>query len=271
MSLTGIEFQSFEIVPALGMGFWDTLNDTLVETGLEVTMQSRHITEKPLQSIVTNRGIHVFHQLPGINPVNAKLQSSSVLRNFTFNVRDLENRFLPFSFNADCPSDGLYLPDCIQSLPLGNNYIPMFNASTRNVSTEMAVVRADLRNSVTQQPASWAMVTGEIDGKEVVRGVADKKGKLFLAFSYPEPETQLQEMSPPLSTLWRWSLKIRIFYSPVITVPVWPSLCNVMEQVQAQVILDSSTSVNEINVDLQLKQEKILRSENISQLLIEPV
>lgn len=267
MNLAEIGYDSFILTPALGVGFWDNLTDRLVDTGLEVSMQPRHLTEKPVKSITNRRGIHVFPKLPGINPLNNDLESPHVMRQFTFNVRDLERRFIPFSFDADCPFDGLYLPGCIHESPPGNNYIPVFNATTRKVNGGVAVVRADLHNVVTDQPASWAMVTGEIDGQDIVRGIADSDGKLILIFSYPEP----QIITSPPSTVPGWILKLRVFYSPIQPVPDSPSLCSVLSQTQSKFVTSNSISADELNVDLEFKQEKTLRSGSMSHLLIEPM
>lgn len=253
--------------PALGVGFWDPQTNTLVDAGLEVTARPRHATESPVGAAQNRQGIHIFHRLPGISVEDGNDSvSPGIQRRFTFEVRDLAQRFLPCTFEADCPAAGLFVPGCLQGSPASHQYVALFSAATRSVPHGMAVVRADLRDAATGRPAAWALVSGDIAGVERVRGLADQAGRLALFFAYPEPLIA----SPPAVMPWRWPLRLRVFYSPVDPSPVLPGLCSVVEQSPAKFLIEGSSPVDVLEVDLEFGRELVVRSGTASHLSVEP-
>ena len=256
----------------LGIGFWDTVTDVLVDHGLSVSLRPRHVAEPRLRSSVNARGIHVFHGLPGFpaqtlvtdEPVGT---SPPAARRFTFDVADDDHRFLPFSFDADCPVSGLFVPACIQDSPPQSAYVPLFSSATRIAPGGMATVRAELRDANSDAPAAWAVVRAEYQGRELGRGVADADGKLVLIFSYPEPAV----LSPPTVYPWRWSIRLHATYAtPIGVVPSTPSLCAVLGQPPASLLLDASPAVELGEQSLEFGRELIVTSGVVNHILVEP-
>jgi hypothetical protein len=242
--------------PALGVGFWDTLTNTLVDSGLEVTAK-RNNTEAGYTAFQNSHGLHVFHRLPGLSTAGGSdAPPPAIKRRFMFEVRDLESRFLPFTFDADCPVDGLFVPDCLQLSPPLHRYVSLYSAATRNAPAGVAVVRAELLDAVSGQPAAWAMVNGEIAGVEIARGLADQFGRLALYFAYPEPLI----LSPPAVMPWHWPLRLHVFYSPVVPSPALPGLCNMLGQSPAKFLDEGSSLIDVLEVDLEYGQELVVRT-----------
>ena len=256
----------------LGIGFWDTVTNTLVDHGLSVTLRPRHVTESRLRSSVSIRGIHVFHRLPGIAapstaPDEQGSGSPAALRHYILDVSDEAGRFLPFSFDVECPASGLFLPACLHASPPQSAYLPLFSAATRTAPGAMAVVRAELRDARTGAPAAWALVRAEYQGHELGRGLADAEGKLILIFPFPEP----QPASPPAGYPWRWPIRLLAAYaSPAGAVSTHPPLCAVLAQPPARLLEDASPAVELGEQQLEVGRELIVTSGAANHVLVEP-
>lgn len=272
MTQLAILAEHVDLYAPLGIGFWDPVTGTLVDHGLNVSLRPRHVAEPRLRSSVNARGIHVFHRLPGI-PAQSLIDdepgaaSPPTLRRFTFEVADDAHRFLPFSFDADCPVSGLFVPACIQFSPPQTAYVPLFSSVTRSAPGGMATVRAELRNANTGAPAAWAVVRVENQGRELGRGLADADGKLVLIFSYPEPAVS----SPPAGYPWRWPIRLYAAYAtPVGAVPSHPSLCAVLNQPSARLLVDASPAVELGEQQLEFGRDLIVTSGAVNHILVEP-
>lgn len=256
----------------LGIGFWDPVTDALVDQGLRVRLRPRHATEPKFTSNLSSRGIHVFHNLPGLvaQVLGRDLENSAPApapRRFTFEVTDGSNRYLPFSFDADCPASGLFVPECLpHSSPPLTKYVSVFSAVTRAVPSGMATVRAELRNANTGLPAAWALVSAEYRGVEIGQGVADANGKLVLIFSYPEPEAQ----SPPSGFPWRWPVRLQTAYAALPSATSHPSLCEVLGQPPARLLVEGSPRIELDELQLEFGKELSVTSGSVSHILIEP-
>lgn len=255
----------------LGVGFSDLVTGALVTDGLVVTLRPPRVTDRELRAAQNASGIHVFHALPGItglqSPANSGNAGGTVAaRRFRFEVVDENERFQPFSFDADCPAPGLFVPACLQASPPLNRYVPLFSSVTRLAPPGMAVVRIELRDGTTRRPAAWVLLTVELEGRELGRGLSDRDGKAILIFPFPEPAIA----SPPASMPWRWPLRLHAFYTPVAAAPALPSLCTVLSQAPARLLADTSPPVELSAVELEYGRELVVTSGPESHLLIEP-
>ena len=104
-------------------------------------------------------------------------------------VTDLLRRFHPVSFAVQLPFRGLFLPACAAQSPPGPaGGVELFSTASRPLPGALAVVRAELSSVVLGSPAAWALLTAEYRGAVLGRGVADRQGRVVLAFPFPEPE-----------------------------------------------------------------------------------
>jgi hypothetical protein len=254
----------------IGLGFWDPVSASVVTDGLVVTTRPRHATEPTLRAQPSPHGIQVFHRLPGLArhvmpwPIDDQTVPAPV--NFTFDVFDEYGRFHPFFVEAQCPVAGLFLPSCLQSSPPDGRYIPMFSLPTRSVPAGMAAVRAELRDAQSGQPAAFAMLVVEHDGRELGRSFARADGTVLLIFAYPEPLFA----SPPSSERWSWSLRLTAFYTPVSPVGDIPALCDVLTQGPARLLIEGSPPIPFPDPLLEWSHELVLRAPESPYLLIEP-
>lgn len=254
----------------IGLGFWDAVSASLVADGLVVSTRPRHATEPKLVARPSLRGIQVFHRLPGlaryVMPWPIDDTTVPVPVSFTLDVSDEYGRFQPFFLEAECPTEGLFLPSCLQSSPPEGRYIPMFSSPTRSVPAGMAAVRAELRDAQSGEPAAFAMIVVEHDGRELGRSFADRDGRISVIFAYPEPL-----WSSPLSTeRWSWPVQISAFYRPGSQTEKSPSLCDVLTQPPAQLLSEGSPPTPFPDPLLEWGRELVLRTPASPRLLVEP-
>jgi len=255
----------------IGLGFWDAVSASLVADGLVVSTRPRHATERKLVACSSLRGIRVFHRLPGLAryvmpwPIDDATIPAPV--SFTLDVSDESGRFQPFFIEADCPTEGLFLPSCLRASPPDGGYIPMFSSPTRPVPAGMAAVRAELRDAQSGTPAAFAMVVVMLDGRELGRSFADRNGRIAVIFAYPEPLWT----SPLSSERWSWPVQISAFYRPGSHTEKTPSLCDVLTQPAAQLLGEGSPPTPLPDPLLEWGRELVLRTSASPYLLVEPV
>src|SRR5262249_9102497 len=105
--------------------------------------------------------------------------------------------------------------------------VPLFSAPSRAVPPGLAVVRAELRELATEQPAAWAFVEAQYSSGGSTRtacGLSDDQGRVVLMF--PDPERQRRSLggSPPTNgvnglTQQSWELDMLFFYQPLSASP----------------------------------------------------
>lgn len=206
--------QQFETVlrkAPLGLRFLDLARAAYVTDGLEVTAWPL-AGERPCQLAVRSRlsGIYGFRSLPGLRPYEVGERpagdwcSGDAAPNFVVFVEDRLGRFLPQALRMCLPKEHLV-------------EVPLFSAPARSPLPGLAVVRGELRNRLSQQPAGWAMVTASIDEGATYVAVADARGVFTLFIPYAGALPPLQG-SPPhgsggLAQL-TWPLVIQVFYRP---------------------------------------------------------
>lgn len=264
--LAGIERTTLRA--PLGVGFWDAVEGNLVRDGLVVTRRPAHVTEREATGLVSPGGIHVFHHLPGLTARSIFEHEAipSGTRRFAFEVDDARNHFHPFWFEADCPADGLFVPNCLHGSPPETRYLPLFSTATRPAPPGKARLRMNLVDVATGRPAAWAMVHVEYGGQELAAGLSGIDGALHVIFNYPEPPIA----SPPSAFPWHWRIRLRAEYAtPAQGAPTIPSLCYVISQPPARLLTDTSASVELVESDLEFGRELVVTSEAKSHVLIE--
>lgn len=244
---------------ALAIGFRDDVTGTIVADGLRVTLRAPHVAGRTVTAVTNPHGIHVIHQLPGD-------ANSVVSRSATLDLEDESGRFLPYAFEADLPGSGLFVPPCTLSSPPANVYAPLFSRPERAVPGGMAAVRIELFDATTGAPAAWAVVSAELDGLELGRGVTDSAGRAVLIFPYPEPSPA----SPPAAQPWTWQIQLRARYSPRDPVPRVPLLCSMLSQRATPLRIEGSPAAELPVQTLEFGRELIVNTGLAGRLLVEP-
>lgn len=234
-------------VAPFGARFWDAPSARVVGDGLQVLLYPadqpwRRVYAKPNRSAV-----YVLHDGPGLGRAARGKGDDEYWRNlpetrdYRCEVTDSLARFHPFSFSARLPAQGVFVP--ATSPPATVPGIELFSTPTRALPGALAVIRAELASAATGGPAAWALLTAEYGGRELGRGIADPKGKIVLAFGYPEPERRSrtsppQSFSPPVhdGILMQWEVRLRVFHSPMLAAHAMPDYRALLEQPKARLL-----------------------------------
>ena len=234
-----------------GVVFWDFATQTAVADGLDVSIALAGRPQTARGLIVNRNSVWLAPALPGRSANElATGDWNAIRRTYRVEVVDRSGRFLPFAFDAELPSRGLYeWPGWNASPPLplaplgaedsppqiSPKRIPLFSSPARAAPPSTAEVRCELVDAATGSPAAWAVVTVSCD--DVTRGIglADRDGRAAIHFPYPERPRPSLATSPPAITDFRWPLDVAVFYHPVDGVPPEaPNLADVMAQLGHQ-------------------------------------
>lgn len=286
MTVQLIVLERLTRVAPFGVRFWDAVADRLISDDLAVTafLLSNPTRQFALQQ--NRSGVYVLHTASGFAGFSfgdggeAFWESLPPPRSFVIEVSDRQRRFLSMSFTVDAPHRGIFGWADPTASPRGSvrPAVPLYSAATRAVPAGMAVVRADLWDTVNERPAAWAMLEAQRDGEEPSRGVADEHGRVAVMFPYPEPlpGTLSSPLGSPLSGGPRlladqtWLLHLRGFYSPRASIPHMPALEEVLSQAPATLLASVSPPLPLSEVKLTFGKELIVKSQFRSELLMIP-
>jgi len=269
----------------LGVRFWDRVTGRPVADGLELV----EVTSGTAATYGPH-GVFAFHDLPGFRDAangagDGPFWDSPPARGaFRFRVRDLERRFLPFTFDADVPARGLFAEDCgmAPSPPDVVGVVPLFSAPTRTAAGGIARVNADLWDVAADAPAAWAVLEVSAGGPETYRGVADHLGRVAVLFAYPEPPHYAASPPPPPGSRalshQTWPLTVTVRYAPAAMSPPSPDpasgeppdLCAVLTQAEATLLAADSPVTPLGSQQLAFGTELALRTPGHSELHVLP-
>lgn len=243
----------------LGLEFRDQASGRRVGEGLVVRVMPVGQPRRAVLARPNPSGIHVAHQLPGLGDWSAGGPEPVPRPLFDIQVSDPLGRFLPCRLRLALPAPGLARPDCRADIPL-------FSTPTRQ-TPDLATIRAELFNPVAGQPAAWAVLEAEHQGRQVALGMADERGRVLLAFPYPEPALGNQ---PLADTLWNLTLKVR--HQPGLPPLEPPELCQALAQPAARFVTQAAplTLQPELAVSLRPGRESRPVLAGASQLHIAP-
>jgi hypothetical protein len=257
----------------LGVRLWDPVSGGPVSDRIQVTETASGRT-----ALTNPSGVFAFHDLPGLHAASVGLaggafwQSPPARASFTFEVVDLDQRFLPFRFSADPPCEGLFAPACV-----GATSMPLFSSPGRPTVPGFATVRADLWDVVADVPAASAVLEIDGVGNAPWRGVADAQGRVLLLCPYPEP--RWLGSSPPAGSLalsdQSWPVTLSVRYATGATGdPRNPApaadICAVLTQPPATLLSTVSPESPLPAQTLVFGRELILRSGSMPVLLVVP-
>lgn len=219
---------------ALGARFFDIATGTFVTAdSLQASAWPVGIPWREVEGIVTPSGIIAFHALPGLRAFERSAAEdpwdpAPATRMFQVEVTDPPGRYLPCTFVVQAPTKGLAIFAESGSPPwIKEGAVPLFSAPWRTVPSGLAIVRAQLRELATGEPAAWAFVEAQYFSGGTPRtafGLADKEGRVVLMFPYPEGQRRPLGGSPPTNgvnglTQQSWELDLLFFYQPLEASP----------------------------------------------------
>jgi hypothetical protein len=268
-------------VGPFGVRFWDVAAIAPAAGGLSVVAYPQSYPELRVDADVNHTNVYVFNDLPGMRSVeNGRGDDDFWLENppmipFIVEVTDPQQRYLPYQFSALMPSHGLFM---LGASPLSNTltpdptWLPLFSDPARTMPGPCAVIRALLKDDSVASPlatadnsaAAWALVTAQVSGAPVMTGLADDRGAVSMAVSYPEPRNSpfASPLGPGSLKLsdQTWPLTISVFYSANTGSGPLPDLESVLQQPVAKTWQDTAHSAPANNFTLQFGNELVLRS-----------
>lgn len=271
------------LIAPFGVKFWDVASGVHVSNGLQVLAYpgTHRLHSTPAFS---NRSgsAYVLHHAWGMRKFELGLsnapfpESPPASQRYTIVVNDENRRFLPVRFSADLPSAGIFRwPMGVQRTPLDpmDGSIPLYPSTLRAAPAGLAVLRAELHQSLNGARASWAMMEARFNGRLIGRGIADEQGRITLIFAYPPPQDPISSSvsSPPGNVTARlpfrkqeWTIQLSAFYEPtVLSLPLSPpsdsprrddlsvpELSDIFKQSPANLFLDEAKTVPLTEVQL---------------------
>lgn len=291
-------------VAPCGVRFQDEVTGQIIHDGLDVTAYATASALPRVQSIdqrgvlsmlaprqqafLNNQGIYVLKNLPGLRETVERGQGDAAYWanvaasacSFTIEVVDRQRRFLPCTFPAQLPARNLLALHCGSGSSAISAVMPavsLFSASTRQVPSTIAVIRAELWDLTNDVPASWAIIEAYIAGHLPIRGMADFSGKVALFCPYPEPVNGL--LSSPLQARstklidQSWQVQLHASYTHLDPVPLFPDLCTTLDLPLASLWGNFKSKRLLSEVTLKFGQELFVSSEDAlksAKLLITP-
>jgi hypothetical protein len=279
MSATSTAFEWTRVSP-IGLRFYDTVTQDVVRDGLVITVAS---AEPPVRVVVNPSGVFILSGLPGLAATEASSGDTSfwasppLTASFRVTVDDVLGRFLPCSFTVEAPTRGIAQPPCPAALAAASGFslpaAPLFSSVARSFPSGVGIVRAQLWDMAAQTPASNASLTVKAGAPAPVVGLADKQGRVALAFPYPPLPTNLG--SPPVGNalnLQVWSVGISVSYDPAVAVsgPAdHPDLCALLTQPAVQALATQSPPVPLTTASIAYGTDLVLRTDGGSLLLVD--
>ena len=180
---------------------------------------------------------------------------------------------------AELPVKGLlaWTSESTDSPPKALPFIPLYSTPTRSIPSGMAVLRADLKDWVTNKPAAWAVLEARLEGQPPMQGISGKDGCVALVFPYPEPVSgplgsppgfpPSGERKPLLEQ--KWAVMLQAWYSASPSTPDYMDLSTVFTQQPATLLATVSPETTLNSATLEFGKDLIVKTAAHSELLIQ--
>lgn len=306
--------EQIDTVCPLGVRFWDAVADDQIRSGLRVRIWPEPALAPVVDAFRTRSDVYAFQGLPGLAALERPPAGSAAVppgspgspgpatRPFVLEVADSERRFLPAAIRLDLPlaEPGVFLtrpPGGLAGSPPGSPGSPdpprppgfyLFSAPTRARSAGVAVVRGELADALTGDPAGHALVRVSIPGQPDRFGLADAAGRFAVQFPLPplpgglgslwvSPDGAPSPPGPPISDR-TWDLAVDVAWEPALLAPLpgtdLPDLARVLDQQPAGIVSAAGSPpappASEWLGTLRYDGEVVARSAGDSRLLIVP-
>ena len=275
MSSPVIVLDELTKVAPLGLRFWDVALNEPAGSGLNVIAYPTASSDLKTTAFSNSAGVYSFVGLPGLHRVengagdDAFWAANPPSVNFTVEVNDPNDRYLPFSFSVKLPAQRLFgfasSPPFLGTVP-DSSWIPVFSTASRTFGSLAATIRAQLQDDGPKAPAAWALVSAQFAGGPAMLGVADGRGMVTLSIAYPEPPNS--PFTSPLGagslklTNQKWPITISVFYTPQPDPNGIPDLAKTLNQHAANVWAGTNHAAAAGGFAVNYGQELILRSLN---------
>ena len=264
------------LVTPLGVRFLDGATGAYVTGALSVEVYPKGESDRRTRAIVTRTSVFVFRDLPSLSQIergegDAAFWAAETPRYpFVLDVRDGDDRFLPFTLDVLLPARRLLgirfnspiLSPLASQTSSSSESLPVFSSPARAVPDAMGVLRAEIVDSGTGGPAAWALVEAKGPGQPIATGLADGGGRVMLPLPYPKPVVTLGSPgSPSLPvTAQTWPIDFTVRYSRGVSIPAVPDLAAVLAQPAATVWGDVARTTPLTQGTLRFGRELVLAS-----------
>jgi hypothetical protein len=277
--------EKLSLVAPLGLCFHDAATGERVTGGLSVSIfpAASPVWKKRTAAFPNRSGVYVVHKADGLEEFSRGAgdadfwQKNPPQKTFIAEVSDNENRFQPFRLTLNLPVKGIYQWENAPTASPGKRVssIPLYSAPSRPSLGGMAVIRAELRESL-EKAAAFAVLEARFNGSLIARGIADRQGRIVLMFPALAPQNN-PFTSPPADAMrvsladQQWNLDITIKYEPRIfqtsppsaiesTEEVLPDLRLALAQANGRLWANAEKTESFTTAVLQVGKELILRS-----------
>jgi hypothetical protein len=277
----------------LGIRFWDPALDRAIVDGLQVIAWPLSSPNRQIAATRSRSDVFTFRWLPGMRPIEHRYPDPDFFdasvpqrRPFIVTVTDLRSRYLPAAFRVDLPLPygGVFLAEGSASIP---DAVPrgvyLFSAPSRRTSELLTAVRGELVDEATRAAVPWAHVIVSAPHGAVFHGLADEAGRFSVFMPFPSLEEgfggspgSFGHGTPIGERGWDITLAINAQPGTLATLPgtPLPDYRSVLGQLPADIWSTepdpSVLSAPQLSLRLRFGEELIVRTANLSQLLVTP-
>lgn len=288
--------ERLETYTPLGIRLWDPVTDQPIRDALTVSASPEARPQARVQAMRSYGGVYAFLHLPGLRGLEygyepAAPASPALQREYVVQVGDLRRRYLPVAFRVGLPLPyrGVHLSggaaplaspsSPVEAAPRG---LHLYSAPTRPVPPSAAALRGELRRAADGAPAAHAVVSVETDTGETWHGLSDAQGRFVVILPYPTLTHGFGGSPPGLGHLplfeQTWPLLLSVRYEPQAQIALAgaevPDYLSVLQQAQAEIYAQAPSAgglpVASIPVELRFDRHPTVRTEGLSQLLVDP-
>lgn len=277
-----VELEVVRSYAPLGIRFRDTAGGAVVADGLRVRAR-RSGTEAPVALASVNRsGVHVFTSLPGLRwlehadaPVAGAASPPATL-SYVIDADDTQGRFVHVAFRVDAPHAGTFPPP--PPGPPGDTQpgFFLFPGINRSASSAYGVLRAEVHDHATGDPAAHAVVQLTLPGNRREYGLADADGRVAVLFSHPRFAPTVLSPPPSAATAKErpsWPASVRVLFKLATQVELAPDLPpdlgSLLRQPPAPIWASAGGPPStDLGVTLVLGQDAVLRTDDEPRLLV---
>lgn len=284
--------ESFTTFTQLGIRCWDPVVDRQVNDALTVTASPLMKPQKKVNALQTPGGVYAFHHLPGMREIEYGYSNTNVSASpatshgFVVEISDSRNRYVSIAVYIELPLPyaGVFLSNGIGSpggdIPKG---LHLYSSVTRNMSSNIAVIRGELLQQDSRHPAAHALLMLQNESGESWYGVADAQGFYSIVFPYPDLQEGFAGSPADGSSgsLYEqsWELSLSVFYSPSSQQSLpgtnIPNYLSILHQQAAEIwpqqLSEGGSPLTQFPVSLVYNQPAVTKTEGLSQLLISPL
>jgi hypothetical protein len=263
-------------VTPLGVRFRDLATDAFVSWGIAAEVYPEGQPEIRRSGLVNRADVFVFNNLPSLRDVefgrgdDAYWAAQTPRYPFVLDVRDNQSRYLPFTLSVTLPVRRLlgFLVNSPLSSPLtvqassSTQSLPLFSAPSRPAPDGMGVLRAEIVDVITGEPAAWAVLEARGPGQPLATGMADEAGRVMLPVPYPKPIVTLASPGSPAMPLTgqAWPVDFTVRYRRRTPVPLVPDLADVLTQPPATSWRDTAATVPLAQTTLRFGRDGVIAS-----------